>query len=122
MDSKTLDRRISQTIQLLPELNESRARICDKVLSFSFMASIINLIHKDLISSDHKERVLSLRYLNLVIGLLILYGFIALKPMSIYKSFTKKKKRKESTKKRVRVLNYTPLPSPIQSSKENRDS
>lgn len=88
----------------------------------SLTASVINLFfhHKQ------EERVYGLRYLNIAIGLLVIYGVLALNPFALYKTFVKRKRRRsrDSTqkKKRVRVLNYEPIPSMSEYSKHKQET
>ena len=77
---------------------------------FSFTASVINLFFQE----KAEARVSGVRYFNFAILMLVLYALITLNPYALYKYFTKKRKRPKDgskpKKKRIRVLNYEPIP------------
>ena len=76
----------------------------------SFTASVINLFFQE----NAEARVSGVRYFNMAIVMLVLYALITLNPYALYKSFMKRRKRskdgKKPKKKRIRVLNYEPIP------------
>jgi len=101
---------LSKTFLAFPELNQTHVRFCDRFLTFSFTASVINLFFQE----KAEARVSGVRYFNFAILMLVLYALITLNPYALYKYFTKKRKRPKDgskpKKKRIRVLNYEPIP------------
>jgi hypothetical protein len=102
---------VTKTISHLPEINATHVRFCDRFLTFSLTASVINL----LLQQKEEARICSLRYVNFTIALLVIYAVLTLNPFSLYKGFMKRKKRRHREterpkKKRSRVLTYEPIP------------